>query len=130
MFIERRGELLHGHSVLAALVVDEYFFDKIGGDKNAREVYRDHQYLDDCERFCYRWDQCAFDPEYDTLGLDLTATEAVWMFVVPGAILAGSAVMTALSVRARKELLDARRRFYVGPTASRRGGGLVIGGRF
>ncbi len=43
-----------------------YFFDKIGGDKNAREAYRDHPHFDDCERFCYRWDQCSFDPDYDT----------------------------------------------------------------
>ncbi len=44
-----------------------YFFDKIGGDKNAREVHRGHKWFDACERFCERWDQTSFDPDYDTL---------------------------------------------------------------
>ena len=47
-----------------------YFFHHLGGDRDARDKYRDHPYYDACVRFCERWDQCAFDPEYDTLPLE------------------------------------------------------------
>ena len=47
-----------------------YFFDKIGQDANARERYRDHPAFDLTERFCYHYDQTAFDPEYPTLNID------------------------------------------------------------
>lgn len=41
-----------------------YYADKIGEDPNARERYRGHPWFDACERFCERWDQAAFDPDY------------------------------------------------------------------
>jgi len=33
-------------------------------DKNARDIYRGHKWFASCERFCERWDQKAFDPDY------------------------------------------------------------------
>ena len=35
-----------------------------------RERHRGHPHFDDCERFCERWDQCAFDPDYPNLPLE------------------------------------------------------------
>lgn len=47
-----------------------YFFHHLGGDRNARERYRDSIYFQDCADFCEKWDQNAFDPDYDTLPLE------------------------------------------------------------
>lgn len=41
-----------------------YYAHHVGADPNARERYRDHQWFDVCARFCERWDQAAFDPDY------------------------------------------------------------------
>jgi len=47
-----------------------YFWDKIGLDKNARDQYRDSPHYEACVKFCERWDQTSFDPDYDTLPLE------------------------------------------------------------
>ena len=47
-----------------------YYFDKIGGDRNARERHRGHPAFAMTERFCRNYDQMSFDPDYDTLPLD------------------------------------------------------------
>ena len=41
-----------------------YYGDAMGVDKNARDIYRGHKWFTSCERFCERWDQMAFDPDY------------------------------------------------------------------
>jgi predicted HD phosphohydrolase len=46
-----------------------YFWHHLGGDRDARERYRDHPAFDLTAEFCERFDQCSFDPEYDTLPL-------------------------------------------------------------
>ncbi len=43
-----------------------YYGHFVGQDRNARERYRDHQWFDSCANFCERWDQAAFDPDFDT----------------------------------------------------------------
>ncbi len=47
-----------------------HYWDRIGLDRNAREIYRDSPYFDAAAHFCGEWDQEAFDPAYDTLPLD------------------------------------------------------------
>ena len=47
-----------------------YYLDKCGGDKHARERFRYHKYFGACEEFCYKYDQAAFDPEYELPDLD------------------------------------------------------------
>jgi len=47
-----------------------YYFHHYDGDRHARDKFRDHPYYDACVRFCERWDQNAFDPDYDTLPLE------------------------------------------------------------
>jgi predicted HD phosphohydrolase len=46
-----------------------YYFHHRGMDRNERERYRGHPHFADCARFCERWDQAAFDPDYDTMPL-------------------------------------------------------------
>ena len=48
-----------------------YYLDKCGGDKHARERFRYHKYFGACEEFCYKYDQAAFDPEYELPDLDV-----------------------------------------------------------
>jgi predicted HD phosphohydrolase len=47
----------------------KYYIHHFGGDPDARDAYRDHPYHESCIRFCERWDQAAFDPDYETLDL-------------------------------------------------------------
>jgi len=47
-----------------------YYGHHIGLDPDAREAYRGHVWFDSCERFCERWDQAAFDPDYPTEPLE------------------------------------------------------------
>ena len=77
------------HSALAGAIVSPYldeeatwvvrhhgvfqgyhYWDRIGLDRNAREVYRSSPYFDAAAHFCGAWDQEAFDPDYDSLPLD------------------------------------------------------------
>lgn len=43
-----------------------YYFDKIGWDPNARDVYKDSPYYQDCVHFCETYDQVAFRSDYPT----------------------------------------------------------------
>ena len=47
-----------------------YFWHHLGGDRNARDRYRDHPWFDDCAKFCADYDQNCFDPDYDTEPLE------------------------------------------------------------
>ncbi len=48
----------------------KYYGEHLGVDPDARDAYRDHPWFDSCDRFCDRWDQASFDPDYDTLPLE------------------------------------------------------------
>jgi predicted HD phosphohydrolase len=41
-----------------------YYVHHLGGDRHARERFRDHPWYEATKNFCARWDQCSFDPEY------------------------------------------------------------------
>ncbi|MCU1459158.1 MAG: hypothetical protein JWL73_3250 [Actinomycetia bacterium] len=47
-----------------------YFFHYVGGDRNAREEFRGHEYFDLTAEFCEEFDQPAFDPNYPNLALE------------------------------------------------------------
>jgi len=85
------GDLLatHNHADLAAAILKPfvsernlwivqhhaifqgyYFWHHVGADRNARDKYRDHPYYADTVEFCALYDQCSFDPHYDTLPLE------------------------------------------------------------
>lgn len=46
-----------------------YYAHHFGEDPYAREIYADHPYYESCLRFCERWDQASFDPDYPTRSL-------------------------------------------------------------
>ena len=52
------------------LFQQHYYGHHVGLDPDAREAHRDHPWFDSCERFCERWDQAAFDPDYPTEPLE------------------------------------------------------------
>lgn len=77
------------HSELAAAILRPYVPEKIywiikhhglfqmyyyahhcGGNRNARDRFRDHQWYQDAVDFCEKYDQNCFDPQYDTLPLE------------------------------------------------------------
>ena len=85
------GDLLspHNHSELAAAVLRPYVSERtywvvrqhglfqsyyyahhLGGDRHARDRYRDHPWYQAAVDFCHRWDQPSFDPEYPSLSLE------------------------------------------------------------
>jgi predicted HD phosphohydrolase len=41
-----------------------YYVHHLGGDRNARERFRDHPWYEATRHFCAAWDQCSFDPDY------------------------------------------------------------------
>ena len=43
-----------------------YYGQHLDLDPNGRDGYRDHPWYESCVRFCERWDQASFDPEYDS----------------------------------------------------------------
>ena len=47
-----------------------YFWHHIGGDKDAREQFRGSEYFEHTEEFCAKYDQTAFDPDYDSNPLE------------------------------------------------------------
>ncbi len=51
--------------------VGGHYFDKIGKDPNAREKWRGHPGFETAAVFCDQWDAAAFDPNYDTLPLEV-----------------------------------------------------------
>lgn len=47
-----------------------YYNHHLGGDRHAREKYRDSPHYEACLRFCHDYDQAAFDPDYPTKPLE------------------------------------------------------------
>ncbi len=47
-----------------------YYNHHLGGDRNARDKYKDNPYYEDCKYFCHNYDQNAFDPAYESKPLD------------------------------------------------------------
>lgn len=47
-----------------------YFFEHLGLDKDMRDQFRGHPWFDFTAEFCERYDQCAFDPGYESLPLE------------------------------------------------------------
>ncbi len=47
-----------------------YYAHHSGGDRNARDRYRDHEWYDACAEFCEKYDQNCFDPSYESLPVE------------------------------------------------------------
>ena len=46
-----------------------YFFHHLGMDRDLREKLRGHPHFEACAEFCDKYDQSAFDPDYDSAPL-------------------------------------------------------------
>lgn len=47
-----------------------YYFHHLGGDRDARDLFREHAWFDDCAAFCAEYDQNCFNPDYDNMALE------------------------------------------------------------
>jgi predicted HD phosphohydrolase len=47
-----------------------YYAHHCGGDRNARDMYRDNAWYQDAVDFCHNYDQNCFDPDYDSEPLE------------------------------------------------------------
>lgn len=82
----------HAHSEMAAAILRPYVSEQIywivkhhglfqmvyyahhtGGDRNARDKFKDHPWYADTVEFCELYDQNCFDPDYDTESLEFFA---------------------------------------------------------
>lgn len=43
-----------------------YYFHHMGLDPNERDRWKDHPYYEATVEFCEKYDQCSFDPDYDS----------------------------------------------------------------
>ena len=47
-----------------------HYAHHLGGDRNARERFRGHQFFEATVQFCDKWDQPSFDPNYSTMPIE------------------------------------------------------------
>ena len=63
---EKNHWMLNHHGIFQGY----YFFDHLGLDKNMRDQFKGHDYFEYTAQFCHLYDQCAFDPNYESMSLD------------------------------------------------------------
>ena len=47
-----------------------YYAHHCGGDQNARDAYKQHEFYDSSVKFCHQYDQNCFDPDYNSESLE------------------------------------------------------------
>jgi len=47
-----------------------YYFHHMGGNRDARDLFKDNPYYESCVHFCAEYDQNCFDPDYPNLPLN------------------------------------------------------------
>ena len=62
---EQNAWLVRHHEIFQGY----FFFHHIGRDRHERERFRGHPAFQITADFCEKWDQAAFDPNYDTMPL-------------------------------------------------------------
>ena len=60
-----------------------YYAHHSGGDRNARDRFKDHPYYETAVRFCHEYDQNCFDPEYPTKPLSFFEPIIRRVFAIP-----------------------------------------------
>jgi predicted HD phosphohydrolase len=60
-----------------------YFFHYIGLDRDMRERFRGHAHFEATAEFCEKYDQAAFDPNYDTAPLEFFEPMVLKLFERP-----------------------------------------------
>ena len=70
--VEKHG-LFQGH----------YFFHYLGVDRNVRDQFRGHPNFERTAEFCEKYDQTAFDPDYDAMPLAAFEPMVMRLFAAP-----------------------------------------------
>lgn len=60
-----------------------YFFHYLGLDRDMRENFRDHPYFQHTAEFCEKYDQAAFDPDYESMPLEAFEPMVMKLFETP-----------------------------------------------
>ena len=79
----------HSHSEMAAAILRPYVSNRLywivkhhgifqmyyyahhcGGDRNTRDMFKDHEWYQDAVDFCHNYDQNCFDPDFDSEPLE------------------------------------------------------------
>ena len=47
-----------------------YYAHHLGGNRNERDEYKSHPWYEETVKFCERWDQTSFDPDFKSLPID------------------------------------------------------------
>ena len=60
-----------------------YFFHYLGMDRDMRDQYRGHEHFQHTAEFCEKYDQTAFDPNYDSMPLEAFEPMVMKLFQAP-----------------------------------------------
>ncbi len=69
-----------------------YFFHYLGLDRDMREAYRDHPNFQYTAEFCEKYDQVAFDPNYQSMPLEALEPMVMKLFETPKNSVYGPAI--------------------------------------
>ena len=60
-----------------------YFFEYLGLDRNMRDRFKDSPHFQRCAEFCHKYDQAAFDPDYESEPLEFFEPMVEGVFARP-----------------------------------------------
>ena len=60
-----------------------YFFHYLGMDRDMRDQFKDHPHYQYTAEFCHKYDQAAFDPDYDSMPLEAFEPMVMKLFEMP-----------------------------------------------
>ncbi|MCA8897688.1 MAG: HD domain-containing protein [Hyphomonas sp.] len=60
-----------------------YFFEYLGLDRNMRDRFKDSPHFQRCAEFCHKYDQAAFDPDYQSEPLEFFEPMVERVFAKP-----------------------------------------------
>ncbi|NOX93807.1 MAG: phosphohydrolase [Alphaproteobacteria bacterium] len=69
-----------------------YFFHYLGMDRDMRDAYRDHPHFERTATFCEKYDQSAFDPNYESMPLEAFEPMVMKLFEIPKNSVYGPAI--------------------------------------
>ena len=64
------SEKLHWITEKHGIFQGYYFFHYLGQDRDMRDQFQGHDHYEDCAEFCAKYDQTAFDANYDSAPLE------------------------------------------------------------
>ncbi len=69
-----------------------YFFHYLGLDRDMRDNFRDHPYFQHTAEFCEKYDQAAFDADYESMPLEAFEPMVMKLFETPQNSIYGAAI--------------------------------------